>query len=100
MERGETDAAYRQALLGLDPRLSTLSTLEQEFVHLIREQQSDALFPWLEKAKACPYEEVRRFALGLSHEFAAAQAALTESWSQGQVEGQITKLKLLKRIVS
>jgi hypothetical protein len=40
---------------------------------------------------------VHRFALGLLKEFAAVQAALSEPWSQGQVEGQITKLKLLKR---
>jgi transposase len=96
-ELGETDAAYRQALLSLDPRLWTLAALGQEFVHLIRERQSAALLPWLEKAKTCAYEEVRRFALGLSNEFAATQAALTEPWSPGQVEGQITKLKLLKR---
>jgi transposase len=51
----------------------------------------------LERAKACPYEEVQRFALGLMNECAAAQAALTEPWSTGQVEGQITRLKLLKR---
>jgi transposase len=96
----EPEAAYRQALLRLCPSLATLSALGQEFVQLVRERQSDALLPWLEKAKACPYEEVQRFALGLSNEFAAVQAALSEPWSTGQVEGQITRLKLLKRIVS
>jgi transposase len=93
----EADAAYRQALLRLCPTLRTLSTLGQEFVQVIRNRKSEALLPWLEKAKACPYEEVQRFALGLLKEFAAVQAALSEPWSQGQVEGQITKLKLLKR---
>ena len=32
-------------------------------VRLIRERKSQALLPWLERAKACPYEELRRFAL-------------------------------------
>jgi len=33
----------------------------------------------------------------LERELSAVQAALTEPWSTGQVEGQITRLKLLKR---
>jgi transposase len=41
----------------------------------------------LERAKGSPYEELRRFALGLQKEFPAVQAALTEPWSTGQVEG-------------
>jgi transposase len=96
----ETDAAYRQALVHFCPSLASLAALGQEFVNLVRERQSEALLPWLERAKICPYEEVQRFALGLSNEFAATQAALTEPWSTGQVEGQITRLKLLKRQMS
>ena len=91
------DAAYRQAVLRLAPPLSSLSALGQDFVSMIRERKSEALLPWLERAKGCPYEEVQRFAQGLEREFSAVQAALTEPWSTGQVEGQITKLKLLKR---
>jgi transposase len=81
------DAAYRRALFGLSPRLSSLSALGQDCVRLIREHKSQALLPWLERAKGSPYEELRRFALGLQKEFPAVQAALTEPWSTGQVEG-------------
>ena len=91
------DAAYRQAVLRLAPHLSSLSALGQDFVSMIRERKSEALLPWLERAKGCPYEELQRFAQGLEREFSAVQAALTEPWSTGQVEGQITRLKLLKR---
>src|SRR6266566_3781657 len=91
------DVAYRQTLFRLSPRLSSLSALGQDFVRLVRERKSKALLPWLERAKGCPYEELRRFAQGLEREFPAVQAALTEPWSTGQVEGQITRLKLLKR---
>ncbi len=96
-ELNAKDAAYRQALFGLSPPLSSLSALGQDFVRLIRERQSEALLPWLERAKGCPYEELQRFAQGLERELPAVQAALTEPWSTGQVEGQITRLKLLKR---
>ncbi len=91
------DAAYRQTLFCLSPRLSSLSALGQDFVRLIRERKSQTLLPWLERAKGCSYEELRHFAQGLEKELPAVQAALTEPWSTGQVEGQITRLKLLKR---
>jgi hypothetical protein len=35
---------------------------------MIRERKSEVLHPWLERAKACSYEEVRRFAQGLEKE--------------------------------
>ena len=37
------------------------------------------------------------FGKGIAADLAAVKAALTESWSNGQTEGQITKLKLVKR---
>jgi hypothetical protein len=67
-ELNAKDAAYRQALFGLSPCLSSLSALGQDFVRLIRERQSEALLPWLERAKGCPYEELRRFAASVCRE--------------------------------
>jgi transposase len=37
------------------------------------------------------------FAAGIKKDKAAVSAAITEPWSNGQTEGQITKLKLVKR---
>lgn len=39
---------------------------------------------------------LRPYAAGLEHDGAAVRAALTLPWSNGQTEGQVTKLKLLK----
>jgi transposase len=39
----------------------------------------------------------RRFAKGLRADLATVQAAVTLPWSQGPIEGQINRLKLLKR---
>jgi transposase len=64
---------------------------------MVRERKSDQLDSWLEQASASPLQELRRFALGLRAEYGAMRAALSEPWSTGQVEGQITRLKLLKR---
>jgi transposase len=50
--------------------------------------------PWLAEAAS---SELRRFAAGLHQYEAAVRAALTLPWSSGQVEGQVTRLKLVKR---
>ena len=64
---------------------------------MVRERKSDQLDAWLDQANASPLQELHRFALGLRAEYAAARAALSEPWSTGQGEGQMTRLKYLKR---
>jgi hypothetical protein len=52
---------------------------------------------WLAEAGSCGIRAVETFAAGLEQDGAAVHAALTLPWSSGQAEGQITKVKLLKR---
>jgi transposase len=52
---------------------------------------------WLAEAQACGIGAIETFAAGLDVDGAAVRAALTEQWSSGQAEGQINRLKLLKR---
>ena len=52
---------------------------------------------WLTEARACGIGAVETFAAGLEVDGAAVRAALTEPWSSGQAEGQVNRLKLLKR---
>lgn len=52
---------------------------------------------WLAGARTCGASAIATFAAGLEADGPAVRAALTQPWSSGQAEGQITKLKLLKR---
>lgn len=52
---------------------------------------------WLAEARACGIGALKTFAAGLEVDGAAVRAALTEPWSSGQAEGQVNRLKLLKR---
>ncbi len=52
---------------------------------------------WLAETRACGIAAVETFAAGLEQDGAAVRAALTEPWSSGQAEGQVNRLKLLKR---
>jgi transposase len=64
---------------------------------MIRERQANALLAWLEQAEQCSVPEMRGFAAGLGQDYVAVAAALEQVWRNGQVEGQINRLKLIKR---
>jgi transposase len=52
---------------------------------------------WIEGARRCEYGPVVRFAYGLRKDLLAVSAAVETSWSTGQAEGQINRLKMIKR---
>jgi transposase len=65
-----------------------------DFQTMIRKKSSSDLEPWLERARS---SLVASFASGIMKDLDAVRAAITSPWSNGQTEGQITKLKLVKR---
>ena len=69
----------------------------QAFAQMIRCRDVPALGPWLQETLQGGVPELRTFAAGIKRDQAAVLGALTHNWSQGQVEGQIHRLKLLKR---
>ena len=93
------DAAYRAALCQICPEVERAAALAQAFGQLVRERRVSGLDPWRAAAEASGIRELRRFALGLRQDYAAVRAALDQPWSQGQTEGQVTRLKLLKRMM-
>ncbi|GJD54079.1 ISL3 family transposase ISMno5 [Methylobacterium crusticola] len=52
---------------------------------------------WLLETRTCGVAARETFAAGLAQDRAAVRAALTTSWSNAQTEGQISRLKMLKR---
>jgi transposase len=77
--------------------LRELYQLGQDFVQMVKQRQARRLDGWLARASQRASVELRGFASGIKRDYAAVKAALSLHWSQGQVEGQITRLKLLKR---
>lgn len=55
------------------------------------------LDPWLERAEQSALLPLVRFARSLREDYDAVRAGVTVTTSNGQVEGQINRLKLLKR---
>lgn len=87
----------RDTLCQISQDIMLAYSLVQSFCTLLRERQGDQLDSWLEKAERCGLDVFRNFAAGLRKDYAAVKAALTYEWSQGQVEGQVNRLKLIKR---
>ena len=52
---------------------------------------------WMRQTKICGVPALESFAAGLQEDAASVRAALTTRWSNGQSEGHVNKLKLLKR---
>lgn len=52
---------------------------------------------WITDAQRGGVEEFVTFANGLTADLQAVRAALEYEWSKGQVEGQVHRLKLVKR---
>jgi transposase len=92
-----TQIAYRAALEAACPEATTARQLAQEWHRLIRARDRAALDARLAAAEASALPEFGEFAAGVRRDDAAVAAALEHEWSNGQVEGHVNKLKLLKR---
>ncbi len=74
------------------------SEIIRDFSEMIRNRDCLKWETWLERATASTAPRaVRGFASTLRKDAAAIKAALALPWSNGQLEGQINKLKMLKR---
>jgi transposase len=91
-----SDTEMLQALRH-DKDLDAAYTLAQRFCRMMRARDASTLDLWLTDGLASEIPELVHFASGLQREHSAVQAAIELPYSNGQVEGQITKLKLLKR---
>lgn len=80
-----------------DPELDETITLAEAFIGLVRDRTPDRLDPWLNQAARSTVRPLRSFAKRLSADYDAVHAAVTLDWSNGPVEGQINRLKMLKR---
>ena len=76
------------------PALAVARDLMERFHCLLRTRDVVALPHWLGETSN---SLLASFGKGIAADLAAVKAALTEPWSNGQTEGQITKLKLVKR---
>ncbi|QXX76483.1 hypothetical protein MHY1_p00005 (plasmid) [Methylovirgula sp. HY1] len=76
------------------PTLVEAREIVAAFEAMIRKKSLTDLDPWLKRARDSVFAS---FANGVIKDRAAVAAAITSQWLNVQTEGQITKLKLVKR---
>ena len=79
------------------PDFTAMRKLAMQFRGLFRSKNAEKLDSWLNDAEASGIYAMRRFAQTLRQDIDAVRNAVSEPWSNGQTEGQINRLKTLKR---
>lgn len=98
LELDKIDYQFLLMSLYVSPELLQLYALAQGFHRLIVSSRRLALFEhWIAQALSSAFPEIQQFARGLLQDESAVRAALTYSWSNGPVEGQVLRLKLKRR---
>jgi transposase len=79
------------------PDAMLLRNLALDFRQALTSSETWRMEAWIEVVKQCQYGPLVRLAYGLQRDIKAVTAAVETSWSTGQVEGQINRLKMIKR---
>jgi transposase len=88
---------YVEQLCQVDTGMARANALIQAFLTMVRERRGYDVGTWMAEAIDRGIAELARFARGLQEDVAAVTAGLTSQWSTGVTDGQIHRLKLLKR---
>ena len=96
-QRLEWQQSYLTQLCEKDSQIAQTYELIQEFTCMLREREGERLDEWLQRVENQGVVELQSFAQGLKKDYEAVKAGLTLSWSNGQTEGQVHRLKLIKR---
>jgi transposase len=90
----EVDRRFITALLEVSPPIARAAELARAFSSMIRKGLADQLDDWIKAAETAGF---KGFAGSLRQDRDAVHAAMTMPWSTGPVEGQINRLKVIKR---
>ena len=90
-------AANVDALKAASAEFTAMRRLAMRFRGLLRGGTAEGLDAWLIDARASGIYAMQRFTKTIRQDLEAVRNAMSEPWSNGQTEGQINKLKTLKR---
>jgi transposase len=79
------------------PHLNALAGHVTEFAKILTGRHGDRLDGWITAVEADDQPDLHSFTRGLKHDHQAVRNGLTMPWSSGVVEGNVNRLKMLKR---
>lgn len=89
---------HLSTLRTLHPEIDLAYDLVQQFAQMLRTRTGERLDDWLCRVRASQIRELQGFVAGVERDKAAVVAGLTLVQNNGVVEGQVNKLKLIKRM--
>jgi len=91
------ELASLQLLRQLHPQVEMAYQLVEMFLQMVRKRTGEQLDDWLAAVQASHLEAFESFVTGVQQDKDAVLAGLTLPWSNGPLEGNVNRLKLLKR---
>lgn len=88
---------YLTTLYKYYPKVEEAYVLAKKFKEMSNKLKVSLLDPWIKQAKESGILTLKNFALGLENDYDAVKFAFSLEWSNGQVEGQVNRLKTIKR---
>lgn len=88
---------YISQVMKDSPEIAQTLELVEEFSQLMKNRRADKLKDWLTRAEGSKIPELVGFVNGIKLDFKAVEAAFSSEWSNGQTEGQVNRLKFIKR---
>ena len=86
-----------RAILEHCPDLENTARHVRSFATMMRDRAGQKLNAWMHSARETGLPELRSFVTGIDQDHAAVLAALTYPYSSGVVEGNVNRIKMLKR---
>ena len=94
----EEKSRFLQLLHQRQPEIGEAVRVIKEFQKILKEGSENDYENWREQVKqTAGNQELKNFAFRLDKDDRAIRAAITSDWSNGQTEGQVNRLKLIKR---
>ena len=93
----DKEAEYLKHLFKHCTQAKLANELALRFKTLLINRQVNSLDPWIVEAIESGTDVLKSFANGLKQDYDAVKNACSMQWSNGQVEGQVNRLKNIKR---
>lgn len=91
--------SFHPDFLSTFPQIKELSKLIHSFRSLIKEKAADQLPQWIENHKGFENKSIQSFFQGVKNDLDAILLGIRLHWSNGPTEGNVNRLKTLKRLM-